>query len=87
VSDSVINCNAPNGNSTQQARALCQNMKATGITVYTVGFQLPANGQSVDTLRQCASDPDKFFSAENGDQLKQAFREIALRISALYLAN
>ena len=35
-----INCDAPNGNSFSQSRSLCTNMKATGILVYTIGFDL-----------------------------------------------
>ena len=78
---------SPNGSSTQQARALCANMKATGITVYTVGFQLPRNGESVTTLQQCATDDSHFYNAGNGDALQQAFRDIALQISTLYLTQ
>ncbi len=87
VNDDTINCSSPNGTSTEQARTLCTNMKAAGITVYTVGFQLPRNGESVETLRQCATDASKFFTADNGDALKQAFRDIALQISTLYLTR
>ncbi len=78
---------AANGCSTTQARALCTNMKAKGITVYTVGFQLGANQTAIDTLNQCATDPTKFYNAADGDQLKQAFRDIALHLSSLYLAK
>lgn len=78
---------SPNGSSTQQARALCANMKATGITVYTVGFQLPRNGESVTTLQQCATDDSHFYNAGDGDALQQAFRDIALQISTLYLSQ
>lgn len=78
---------APNGSSTVQARKLCTNMKAAGVTVYTIGFQLPKNGESVETLHQCASDESMFFNANDGDALKQAFRDIALRISSLYLSK
>lgn len=78
---------SPNGTSTTQARTLCTNMKAAGITVYTVGFQLPQNGASVTTLQQCATDPSHFYNAESGDALQQAFRDIALQISTLYLTQ
>ena len=57
-----INCNATNGQAYTQARTLCTNMKAEGITVYTVGFQLGGSGStSYQTLQQCASGPDKVF--------------------------
>lgn len=87
VTTNTINCESPNGSSATQARQLCTNMKAAGITVYTVGFQLPNSGQSRDTLRQCATDPDHFYTAESGEQLRQAFRDIALKISDLYLTK
>ncbi len=79
---------AANGSSTTQARALCTAMKAKGITVYTVGFQLGGtSSQSYQTLSQCATDSTKFYSADDGDQLKQAFRDIALKLSSLYLSK
>jgi hypothetical protein len=84
---------AANGCSTPQARALCTAMKAKGITIYTVGFQLGGNQTAIDTLSQCASpptsplDPVKFYNADDGDQLKQAFRDIALKLTSLYLSK
>ena len=78
---------AANGSSTTQARALCTAMKATGITVYTVGFQLGGNKTAIETLSQCATEPGKFYNADDGDQLKQAFRDIALKLTSLYLSK
>ncbi len=79
--------NAANGCSTTQARALCTAMKAKGITIYTIGFQLGGNQTAIDTLNQCATEPGKFYTADNGDQLKQAFRDIALKLTSLYLSK
>lgn len=78
---------AVNGGSNTQAKALCDGMKEKGITVYTVGFDLGGNATAIETLQYCATDPDKFYNAEDGDQLKQAFRDIALKLSDLYLAR
>jgi Flp pilus assembly protein TadG len=78
---------AANGSSTTQARALCTAMKAKGITVYTVGFQLGGNKTAIETLNQCATEPGKFYNADDGDQLKQAFRDIALKLTSLYLSK
>ena len=72
---------AANGCSTTQARSLCSAMKAQGIVVYTIGQT------AIDTLNQCATEPGKFYSADNGDQLKQAFRDIALKLTSLYLSK
>jgi Flp pilus assembly protein TadG len=79
--------NAANGCSTTQARQLCSNMKSAGITIYTVGFALGGNQNAIDTLNQCATDSTKFYNASTGDQLKQAFRDIGLKLSSLYLSQ
>jgi Flp pilus assembly protein TadG len=78
---------AVNGNSPTQALALCTNMKAKGITVYTVGFALGGNQTAINTLRSCATSASTTYTAENGTELKQAFRDIARKISPLYLSQ
>ncbi len=83
-----INCNASNGVSNTQAQQMCAAMKNnTGITVYTVGFALGNSQTVINTLRNCASDTSKFYEAEDGDQLRQAFRDIALQIAKLRLSQ
>ncbi len=62
-------------------------MKASGIEVYTVGFQLGDSKLATDTLSGCATDPDHFYNSTTGDALKAAFRDIALKISTLYLSQ
>jgi len=81
------NCNASGGNSATQARALCAAMKNEGITVYSVGFQLASGGTAEETLSQCATSEDHVYNAQNAEELKQSFRNIALKISALYLSK
>ena len=85
VATAYASCSVSSSNT--QARNLCAAMKATGITVYTVGFQMPSSGSSVTTLQNCASDPSKYYNAEDGDALRQAFRDIALQISTLHLTR
>lgn len=83
-----INCNATNGQSYTQARTLCTNMKAKGIIVYTVGFQIGGSATTgYQTLLQCASSPDKFFNAEDGAELRLSFRAIALEVAKLSLSQ
>ncbi len=78
-----------NGSSVNQARALCDGMKAPGkdITVYTVGFDLGGNATAISTLSYCATSPAHAYLAEDGAELKEAFRAIALKISSLYLSR
>ena len=82
-----INCNAPNGNSYVQSLKLCTAMKAAGVTVYTVGINVIDSQSAVKLLSECASQPANFYSATNGNSLQQAFRDIALKVSTLYLAK
>ncbi|MBV1693856.1 MAG: pilus assembly protein [Hyphomicrobiales bacterium] len=70
-----------------RAKALCANMRAQNIVIYTVGFKIGGNAAAVDVLNSCAGAPGRFFSADNGDELRAAFRTIAQNISRLRLTN
>lgn len=75
-----------NGNSNTQAKALCDGMKSDNIVVYTVGFEL--NSQSAKkVLKYCATDPSKFFDAQDGDALRAAFRTIGFQLVQLRLSQ
>jgi Flp pilus assembly protein TadG len=83
----AINCDATNGNPTDQAIAVCDEMKDEGILVYTVGFDVGSNADASRFIAECASASDKAFMATDGAALRQAFREIALSISQLRLSR
>lgn len=72
--------------SAAQAIALCAEMKKNGIEVFTVGFDLP-NQAAINTVNGCASDPNKAYTVATGEQLKAAFRDIAIRTTELHLAK
>ncbi len=57
------------------------------IEIYTVGFQLGGNQTAINTLSYCATDSAHFYNSSTGDALKAAFRDIALKISTLYLSQ
>ncbi|MDZ4778597.1 MAG: ubiquitin-activating E1 FCCH domain-containing protein [Alphaproteobacteria bacterium] len=82
-----INCNATNGNPFDQARSLCTAMKNAGVTVYTVGFGLSNGSQASDVMEECASGSENAFNAQNGTELRAAFRSIATAISLLRLSK
>lgn len=82
-----INCNSPNGSTYDQSKKLCAEMKKAGIEVYTVGFLLVDSPVARDLLGTCATDASHFYVSDSGDKLKMAFRDIALKISSLYLSN
>jgi len=80
--------------SSNNAIALCDNMKATsannpGITIYSIAFAAPADAEA--TLRDCASDDNGnqtfFFSAADEDALNAAFDEIVSNITSLRLSQ
>lgn len=81
VNDSTINCNSPNGSSKAQAEELCENMKADGIVVYTIGFGISSPSSQEALLKGCASDDTKWFFPYNGEQLRAAFQSIGKQLS------
>jgi Flp pilus assembly protein TadG len=74
------------------AKALCTNMKSKGIEIYTVGFalnELPSSQQAIaiDMLRSCGTDVQHFYNSTSSNDLKVAYRDIALKISKLRLTR
>ncbi|MDP1732092.1 MAG: hypothetical protein Q8L54_13145 [Devosia sp.] len=82
-----INCNAPNGSAWTQAINQCDAIKAAGIIVYTVGFDIVNNQNARDLMANCATDASHAYLATTGTDLKDAFREIGQNISALRLSR
>jgi Flp pilus assembly protein TadG len=74
-----------NGNSQVQAQKICDNMKTSGITIYTVGFQAPAGALAI--LQYCATTPTHFFDAKNGNQLRETFQKIAKELNGLRISS
>ncbi len=74
-----------NGDSIQQALALCAAMKLKDVVVYTVAFDAPA--AAVATLEACASTPSRAFVASNGSALREAFRAIADEMTSIRLSK
>lgn len=86
VGDKHGGTSANDATSAAQAVALCADMKKNGIEVFTVGFDLP-NAAAIDTVNRCASDATKAYTVATGEQLRAAFRDIAIRTTELHLAK
>jgi Flp pilus assembly protein TadG len=86
VESTINNCNAPD-DSTDQARALCTAMKAAGIVIYTVGFNISSNSSPAVTMRNCATDLSKYFQPATGEELVEDFAEIGQDITELRLSQ
>ena len=68
------------------ARSNCAAMKAAGIRIFTVGFEL-TEPSAITTLSQCASNPGDFIQAATPAQLDAAFQKIANQILRLRLTS
>jgi Flp pilus assembly protein TadG len=94
-SDLQINCSAPEGDPFTQSVEMCKAMKAAGVVVYTVGFDLDTNrgkdskvDTAIEVMETCATTKDKhFFQPTNGTGLKDAFRSIGQDISRLRISR
>ena len=77
MTDGEYNSNFSSPTASTQAIAICTEMKAKGITVYTIGFDMSTNvnDPARRTLMDCAS-PDKYYFPYDGNALKTAFNEI-----------
>lgn len=62
----------------------CTNMKAKGITIYTV--RIDVSGSASTALRDCASSTDKYFDIDSSG-LSAAFQNIAGSIGQLRIAQ
>lgn len=65
---------------------LCAAAKASGIAIYTVGFDLNVP-EALAHLESCASSPTHFYDAKTGAQLKNAFKDIANKLGNLRVAS
>ena len=82
-----INCDAPNGSSFYQAEQLCASMKAAGVTVFTVGFDVIDDQRARDLVNHCATDAGHVYIADNGTELIEAFTAIGAEISQLRISQ
>ena len=74
----------------QQAVDLCNNAKAQGVHVYTIGFTSPLAAEA--TLKACATaDPHSgkldYYHADSKAELSAAFKDIATKLTQLRLSE
>ena len=65
----------------------CQNMKNSGITIYTVTFTSAINNATKQFFKNCASSPDKWYDAPTQASLTSAFEQIARELSNIHLTE
>jgi hypothetical protein len=64
----------------------CDNIKAAGITLYTVQVNT-GNDPTSTLLQNCASSSDKFFLLTSADEIVTAFNTIGTNLTKLYVAR
>ena len=65
---------------------LCDNIKAAGITLYTVQVNT-GNDPTSTLLQDCASSPDKFFLLTNANEIVTTFQQIGTELSDLRVSK
>ena len=86
-SSSRINCDAVNGDPFAQADKLCKAMRAKGVIIYTVGFNVGSEPEVQNLMNTCATSPEYVYMPNGGEELKVAFRAIAQDINSLRIAK
>jgi Flp pilus assembly protein TadG len=72
--------------STNAGAGTCANIKATGITIYSI--QVNTGGDPTSTIMQnCASGPDKFWVVTSSSGLGTVFNQIGTNLTKLRVAN
>jgi len=82
-----MNQNATNGDAFGQAESLCRAMKAQGIIVYTVGFQVAEGGSAAELMLSCATGPDYAYLPSSSAELTDAFSAIGRNITQLRISR
>jgi hypothetical protein len=65
---------------------LCDNIKAVGIRVFTVGFEV-TDANTLDMLKYCATDGSHYYDAGNHSEFQRAFEDITHKLLSLRLTK
>jgi Flp pilus assembly protein TadG len=83
-----INCNTTNGDPLAQAESICTAMKARGIIIYTVAFDMAGESQaSRDMMAHCATSEAHAKTANSTAELVTVFQQIASAVSQLRVSR
>ena len=72
--------NKPSDWVSENAVTICQNMKAKGIEIFTISVDLPT-GPAQSAMQACATSASYAYQASTGGELRNAMRDIVLKIS------
>jgi len=66
--------------------AVCSAIKAKGIQIYTIGFQI-TDSTTKNLLKNCATKTDMYYNSPSNDQLAGIFQDIAQGLGELRIAQ
>ncbi|MGB0906248.1 MAG: VWA domain-containing protein [Maricaulaceae bacterium] len=68
---------------------LCEAIKDDDIIVYTIGYKFPGGSSNAtkQMLKDCASQPENFYYADNANELSIAFGSIAANLVSVRLSG
>lgn len=69
-----------------KTETLCTNIKAEGVRLYTITFQL-GDGPIKELMRDCASAPEMYYDSPSNEQLETVFADIAKGLNDLRLSK
>jgi hypothetical protein len=68
---------------------ICRRMKEQDILVYTIVFDVGSGSTIENVFKSCATEPNApyFFNAPDGDDLEDAFQDIAADLVSLHISK
>lgn len=66
---------------------VCDQIKAQGISIYTVTFGDSIPTDTRDLIMNCASAPSQYFHAASGEELSEAFKSVSKKLTKLSLSR
>ena len=66
--------------------ALCSNIKAQDIRLYTITFQV-SSGSTQNLMRGCATEPAMYYNSPSNQDLETIFQDIAKGLSNLRISK
>ena len=76
----------PNSELNTKTEDVCNAIKAKGIRIYTIGFQV-YDSTTQNLLRNCATQPDMYYNSPSNAQLAEVFQDIAQGLNDLRIAQ
>lgn len=86
VSQGGKNTPATNDSAVGYFKRVCDDAKAEGAVIYTIGFQISSDSLPDVMLEYCASDASKYYHVESLD-IQSAFDAIAASVNALRIVG